>query len=83
MDIGFEAVDAVDISYLVVDKLLLEELFIALKELDAVNRRIMNLFSNGKSEREIASDIGLSQKAINKRKTKLLVQLRECLKSFC
>jgi DNA-binding NarL/FixJ family response regulator len=42
----------------------------------------MELFSVGKSEREIASDIGLSQKAINKRKTKLFAQLRERLKDF-
>ncbi|WP_424768005.1 RNA polymerase sigma factor [Paenibacillus sp. sgz302251] len=77
---GFEAADAVDIVELVADKLLLEELFTALEELDPDNRRIMNLFGIGKSEREIADDIGLSQKAINKRKTKLFAQLRERLK---
>jgi len=40
----------------------------------------MELFSIGKSEREIATNVGLSQKAINKRKTKLFSQLRERLK---
>ncbi|GED68018.1 hypothetical protein BRE01_17200 [Brevibacillus reuszeri] len=79
---GFEVSDAVNIAELVADKLLLEELFAALEELDPDNRRIMYLFSIGKSERDIAPDIGLSQKAINKRKTKLFAQLRERLKDF-
>jgi len=79
---GFEVADPVDIAELVADKLLFEELYAALEELDPDNRRIMELFSIGKSEREIASDIGLSQKAINKRKTKLFAQLRERLKDF-
>jgi RNA polymerase sigma factor (sigma-70 family) len=79
---GFEPADTVDIAELVADKLLLEELYAALEELDPDNRRIMELFSIGKSEREIAADIGLSQKAINKRKTKLFAQLRERLKDF-
>lgn len=79
---GFEPSDTVDIAELVADKLLLEELYIALEELDPDNRRIMELYGIGKSEREIATDIGLSQKAINKRKTKLFAQLRERLKDF-
>lgn len=81
-DDGFEIADAVDLAELVADKLLFEELSTALEELDPDNRRIMELFSIGKSEREIAAGIGLSQKAINKRKTKLFAQLRERLKSL-
>lgn len=79
---GFDVADTVDIAELVADKLLFEELYKSLEELDPENRRIMELFSIGKSEREIADDIGLSQKAINKRKTKLFAQLREHLKDF-
>lgn len=79
---GFEPTDTVDIAELIADKLLLEELYTVLEELDPDNRRIMKLFSIGKSEREIAADIGLSQKAINKRKTKLFAQLQERLKDF-
>jgi DNA-directed RNA polymerase specialized sigma24 family protein len=79
---GFEVAESVDIVELVADKLLFEELYAALEELDPDNRRIMELFSIGKSEREIATDIGLSQKAINKRKTNLFAQLRERLKDF-
>lgn len=79
---GFEVADSVDIADFVADKLILEELFAALDELDPDNRRIMELFGIGKSEREIAADIGLSQKAINKRKTKVFAQLRERLKTL-
>ncbi|MOA36733.1 hypothetical protein D3C78_1582730 [compost metagenome] len=79
---GYETTDAVDIAELVEDKLLVEDLFAALEELDPENRRIMELFSIGKSERDIAADIGLSQKAINKRKAKLFTQLRDRLKDF-
>jgi len=67
---------------MVLDRMLLEELYAALEELDPDSRRIMKLFSIGKSEREIADIIGKSQKAINKRKAKLFTQLRERLKDF-
>lgn len=79
---GFEPADIVDVAEMVADSLLFEELFNALEELDPDNRKILELFSCGKSEREIADDIGVSQRAINKRKTKLLSQLRERLKDF-
>jgi len=57
-------------------------LYAALDELDPENRRIMDLFKVGMSEREIAADIGLSQKAINKRKTKIFAHLKERLKDW-
>jgi len=82
IDNGFEVADEVDVAELIEDKLRLEELYAALDELDPDNRRIIELFSIGKSEREIATDIGLSQKAVNKRKTKLFAQLRERLKNW-
>ena len=79
---GFEVADPVDIAELVADKLLFEELYAALEELDPEDRRIMELFSIGLSEREIAADIGRSQKTINNRKPKLFAQLRERLKNL-
>jgi len=79
---GFEPSDTIDISELVADKLLFKELYKALEELDPENRRIMKLYAVGKSEREIADAIGLSQKAINKRKTKLFALLQKRLKDF-
>lgn len=81
-EIGFEPASIVDIAEMVADSLLIKELFEALEELDPENCKIIKLFSSGKSEREIAAAIGLSQKAINKRKTKLFAQLRERFKDF-
>ena len=81
-DDGFEIADTVDLAELVADKLLLEELYAALEELDPVNRRILELFAFGKSEREISAEIGPSQKTINNRKAKLFAQLRDRLKGF-
>ena len=71
--------DSVDIAELVAEKLLLEELVAALNELDPQNRRIAELYGEGLSEREIAAQVGLSQKGVNKRKTKIFNQLRQCL----
>ena len=79
---GYEPADLTDIAEIVAERLLLRELFAALEELDPDNRRILELFSVGKSEREIAAEIGLSQKAINKRKVKLFARLKERLINF-
>lgn len=81
-DEGFNVPASFELDELVADKLLLEQLYIALDELDPDNRKIMELFGLGKSEREIAAEIGLSQKAVNKRKAKLFAKLREQLKNF-
>ena len=81
-DDGFDQADPADIEEIIAEKELLTELLSALEELNPENRRIMELFANGMSEREIAADIGLSQKAVNKRKTKLFVQLKDRLKDF-
>lgn len=81
-DFGFEPAAKIDVAELVMDKLLLEELYSVLNELDSDNRRIIELFSLGLPEREIATEVGLSQKAVNKRKKKLFAMLRERLKDF-
>lgn len=81
-DDGFDVSDDINIADILLDKILLEELYEALEELDPENRLIMELFSIGKSEREISANIGLSQKAINKRKAKLFEQLKERLKDW-
>lgn len=79
---GFDVPDSVNIDELVEDKLLLEELFAALDELDPENRRIAELYSLGMPEREIAERIGCVQKTVNHRKLKLFSQLRETLKNW-
>jgi len=81
-DEGFDVSDDINIANILLDKMLLEELYEALQELDPENRLIMELFSIGKSEREISANVGLSQKTINKRKTKLFQQLKERLEDW-
>lgn len=81
-DEGLDVPGAINIEDILLDKMLLEELFEALEELDPKNRLIIDLFSIGKSEREISANIGLSQKTINKRKAKLFEQLKERLKDW-
>lgn len=81
-DFGFEPAAKVDVADLVADKLLLEELYVILNELDRDSRRIIELYSIGLSEREIATKVGVSQKAVNKRKIKLFTLLQEKLKNF-
>lgn len=81
-DDGLDVPGAINIEDILLDKMLLEELFEALEELDPENRLIIDLFSIGKSEREISANIGLSQKTINKRKAKLFEQLKERLKNW-
>lgn len=79
---GFDASDPADFTQLLEDELMLEELHIALDALDALDRKIIDLFAAGKSEREIAAVVGLSQKGVNKRKTRIFSDLRQRLKSF-
>jgi len=62
--------------------ILLEQLYAALAELDQTDRMIAELFKEGLSEREIAVKVGLSQKGVNKRKTKMFAWLYERLKNF-
>ena len=79
---GFDVPDSVNIDELVEDKLLLEDLFAALDELDPENRRIAELYSLGIPEREIAEYIGCAQKTVNNRKIKIFAQLRKVLKDW-
>ncbi len=78
---GFELSDpSPEPADIVADKLLLEELFKALDELDPDSRRICELIAQGATEREIAAVLGIHQSTLNYRKRKLLAQLRERLK---
>jgi DNA-directed RNA polymerase specialized sigma24 family protein len=79
---GYEISDSLDMDELVAEKLLLEELSAALNELDPINRRIAELYSEGLSERQIAAEVGLSQKTINNRKTSIFGQLHQRLKDY-
>lgn len=67
---------------IIADKLMLQELFKVLDELDPDSRRICELIRQGKTEREIAAEFGVRQSTLNYRKKKLLDKLCERLKDF-
>ncbi|MDL2293276.1 sigma-70 family RNA polymerase sigma factor [Ruminococcaceae bacterium OttesenSCG-928-D13] len=79
---GFDVADPIDFTQRIEDELLIEALHIALDELAPLDRQIIDLFSAGKSEREIAAVVGMSQKGVNRRKARIFADLRERLKSF-
>ena len=79
---GFDVADPTDFDQLIEDELVIDALHVALGELNALDRQIIDLFSIGKSERDIATIVGLSQKGVNKRKTRIFADLRHRLKSF-
>lgn len=77
---GYESPDPVDIDELVAEKLLLEQLYIALDELTQDERNLVDdLYFDDKSERNVADKLGLSQKGINKRKHKVIEKLRNLM----
>ena len=79
---GFDIVDPSDFTQLIEDEQIIEALHNALDELEPLDRRIIDLFSAGKSERDIAGVVGMSQKGVNKRKARIFAGLRERLKSL-
>ena len=47
-----------------------------------MDRTIMKMFGDGATEKQIAEVVHLSQKGVNKRKKKVMVQLKTRLKDF-
>ena len=71
----------------VLDELIKEERLNAMYEAidsleDEIDKRIINLFLENFTERKIDEVIGMSQKGVNKRKTKIIEVLREKLKDY-
>jgi DNA-binding CsgD family transcriptional regulator len=79
---GTDIPDGEDAATTTERNLLLAELRGALGELCILDRRIAELFGEGKAEREIAKAVGLSQKGVNKRKAKIFARLKERLANF-
>ena len=79
---GVDIADPTDFTTFIEDEQIVEALHTALDKLDPLDRKIIDLFSSGKSEREVAAVVGMSQKGVNKRKTRIFAELREHLKSF-
>ena len=61
---------------------LLSELRRMFAQLEEIDRIIVIMHANGKSEREIAAEVGMSQRGVGKRKTRVLAKLRDDLKDF-
>lgn len=61
---------------------LLEALRRELAQLEDLDWTILEMFSHGISEAAIGREVGLSQKGVNKRKHRLLEQLRKQLKDY-
>lgn len=64
------------------EKTLIEELRKALRELNDVDRTIMEMYSHGYSESKIGQVIGMSQRGVGKRKQKILNWLHKRLKDY-
>lgn len=63
-------------------KELREALYAAIETLDERDKRIIILFSQGRTEREIAAEMGCPQKTVNNHKHKAFARLKELLKDF-
>ncbi len=79
-DEGYEVADSVDLAELMADKLLLEQLVEALDDLDPDERSLISaLFYNDRTERDYASEVGISHQAVGKRKQKVIEKLRSIM----
>jgi len=75
---GFDIPSDEDVEAAVCQQAILDALFEAIEELSEEEKVLIHdIFYMGKTEREIAASVGITQKAINKRKTKLLGKLSE------
>lgn len=71
-----------DVQEIVEGRMLLEALFRQLEELDPDGQLLCRLVMDGKSERQIAGRLGISQVAVNKRKQRVFSILREALSDW-
>jgi RNA polymerase sigma factor (sigma-70 family) len=68
---------------IIADKLLIEEMYKALDNLDGKDRVLIEaLFFCGKTERDLSCETGVPQSTINYRKNRILKELRKKLNNF-
>lgn len=79
---GNELPDDLDISADYEYEELREKLWAEVETLSEVDQRILALYNEDYTEREIAAEVGLSQKAVNLRINKCIQLLREKLKDY-
>ena len=80
MEYGFEA--DFDLEEMVLKEDLLAALRHELATWKKINRTIVMMLANGFSEADVGKTVGLSQKAVNKRKQRLYALLKEHLSEF-
>lgn len=73
---------AQDVAEIVAEKVLLEELFKALEELDPNSHRICKLLMEGCSKREIARMMSIPQSSFEYQFKKLMASLKERLENY-
>ena len=72
-----------DVENAVLNRMLREQLYEAIRNLEEGEQYlIIQLFYEHKSERELAAELGISQKAVNKRRHKILGKLKKFLEKF-
>lgn len=72
-----------DAENIVLRKILRKQLHEAIRNLEEGEQYlIIQLFFMDRSERELAEELGLSQKAVNKRRHKILRKLKKFLEKF-
>lgn len=72
-----------DVETIVLRKMLRKQLHEAIRNLEEEEQYlIIQLFFMDRSERELAEELGLSQKAVNKRRHKILGKLKKFLEKF-
>lgn len=82
LEAGLDFTDAWDTAGSMENRQLKVKLYEELAHLETVDRIITEMFMNGCSESEIGEEVGLSQKAVNKRKHKIFEFLRRELEAF-
>lgn len=78
----YEAADTSDLEADVMKKMMIEELYAALDELEELDRTIMEMYSTNHSEAEIGQAVGMSQRGVGKRKQRILLKLRTRLQDY-
>ena len=72
-----------DVENAVLNRMLREQLYEAIRNLEEGEQYlIIQLFYEDKSERELAAELGISQKAVNKRRHKILEKLKKFFEKF-
>lgn len=80
---GYEVAASVEAEEVVMEKILLDELYAALNELTCGERSLINaLYYKERPERDFAAEIGMPQTTLSYRKKRILEWLRKKLKNF-